>query len=124
MKAARAFSDQTGRIVTIEYCLLAGVNDSDEQAGMLADLLEGFRAHVNLIPCNSIGPGLSGQVYLRPSAARMQRFLELLRNRRVVAHLRRTRGDDVDAACGQLRARVAISGDLRKNVEMLRSTSA
>jgi 23S rRNA (adenine2503-C2)-methyltransferase len=62
-----------------------------------------FRAHVNLIPYNWIGPGLSGAIYRKPDEDRSKRFLEILRSRRVVAHFRRTRGDDVNAACGQLR---------------------
>ena len=103
VEAARRFQERTGRIVTIEYCLLADVNDSDAQATRLADLLDGFRAHVNLIPYNPIGSGISGVAYRRPSPDRVTRFLEILRERRVVAHCRRTRGDDVDAACGQLR---------------------
>ncbi len=109
MAAGRRFEAKTGRIPTIEYTLLAGVNDSEEQAVLLADLLEGFRAHVNLIPYNSIGPGLSGAVYRKPEEARMNRFLEILRARRVVAHFRRTRGDDVNAACGQLREMTQVS---------------
>ena len=103
LAAARAFQDRTGRIVTLEYCLLAGVNDSDAQAELLADRLEGFRAHVNVIPYNATGAGLSGVVYLRPSAQRVERFLTRLRERGVVAHARDARGDDVAAACGQLR---------------------
>ena len=101
--AARRFAQETDRYVTIEYCLLAGMNDSDEQAIALADLLDGFRAHVNLIPYNWIGAGLSGATYAKPQAERMDRFMQILRDRRVVAHFRRTRGDDVSAACGQLR---------------------
>lgn len=101
--AARRFQQRTGRIVTIEYCLLAGVNDADEQAHQLSDLLEGFRAHVNLIPYNPIGSGLSGVIYRRPSPDSVTRFLRILQDRGVVAHCRRTRGDDVNAACGQLR---------------------
>jgi 23S rRNA (adenine2503-C2)-methyltransferase len=103
MQAARAYQDRTGRIVNIEYCLLAGVNDSDEQARQLAELMRGFRAHVNLIPYNAIGTGVSGAVYQRPSAERMERFMQILRDANIVAHFRRTRGDDVNAACGQLR---------------------
>ena len=103
VEAAKRFQERSGRIVTIEYCLLADVNDSDAQAVRLADLLDGFRAHVNLIPYNPIGSGISGVAYRRPSPERVTRFLEVLRDRRVVAHCRRTRGDDVDAACGQLR---------------------
>jgi 23S rRNA (adenine2503-C2)-methyltransferase len=105
MAAARRFEQRTDRIPTIEYCMLEGVNDSDEQANLLADLMRGFRAHVNLIPYNSIGAGLSGIIYRRPDEERIQRFLGILRNAGVVAHVRRTRGDDVNAACGQLAGR-------------------
>lgn len=101
--AARGFQARTGRIVTIEYCMLAGVNDSDEQAHLLAGLIGDWRAHVNLIPYNAIGPGVSGIVYRKPSPQRMERFIGILRARNIVTHFRRPRGDDVNAACGQLR---------------------
>ena len=65
--------------------------------------MQGLRAHVNLIPYNPIGAGISSVSYTRPSAERMGRFLSILRSNRVVAHFRDTRGDDVNAACGQLR---------------------
>jgi len=107
MDATRRFASRTGRIPTIEYCMLAGVNDSLEQAELLADLIHGSRVHVNLIPYNPIGAGVSGTVYRRPSAERLREFLAALRERRVVAHFRDTRGDDVDAACGQLRETAA-----------------
>src|SRR6185295_12987258 len=71
MAAAKSFQERSGRIVNIEYCMLAGVNDSDEQAHELARLMDGFRAHVNLIPYNAIGPGISGVIYQRPSLDRM-----------------------------------------------------
>ena len=108
LAAARRFHARTRRIVTIEYTLLAGVNDTDEQAALLADRLAGFRAHVNLIPYNPVGPGLSGVAYRRPEPQRVARFLGLLRGAGVVAHVRETRGDDVSAACGQLR-RVSLA---------------
>ncbi len=103
MAAARRFHVRTRRIPTVEYCMLAGVNDSDEQATLLAELMRGFRAHVNLIPYNAIGQGISGISYQRPAMERMHRFINLLRDNGVVAHFRDTRGDDVNAACGQLR---------------------
>ena len=103
MRATLRFQRLTGRPPTVEYTLLAGVNDSDDHAEMLADLLEGHRVHVNLIPYNPIGPGVSGAVYARPSPLRLGNFLDILRAHGVVAHPRATRGDDVDAACGQLR---------------------
>lgn len=109
LAAAKRYYERVGRIVIIEYCLLAGVNDSDEQATLLAVLLREFRAHVNLIPYNPIGAGLSGVSYIRPSAERVQRFLQILRENGTVAHIRETRGDDVAGACGQLREISAVS---------------
>jgi 23S rRNA (adenine2503-C2)-methyltransferase len=103
--AAKRYDARTGRVVNIEYCMLGSVNDSDEQAHLLADLLEDFRAHVNLIPYNPIGVGVSGATYIRPGEPRVAAFLGILRDRGVVAHVRVTRGDDVSAACGQLRQR-------------------
>jgi 23S rRNA (adenine2503-C2)-methyltransferase len=101
--AAKRFYAKTRRVVTIEYCLMAGVNDSEAQADLLVDLLRGFRAHVNVIPYNPIGPAVSGVEYQRPSQADVISFLDRLRGQGVVAHVRRTVGDDVSAACGQLR---------------------
>ncbi len=106
LAAARRFESATNRIPTIEYCMLAGINDSDTQAAHLADLLQNFRAHINLIPYNPIGPALSGATYQRPSTQRMLSFIQILRDRNIVAHFRHTRGDDVNAACGQLRETV------------------
>ena len=106
MAAARRFLDVTGRTPTVEYCLLAGVNDSDGQADLLADLMAGFRGHVNLIPYNPTGPGPRAVTYRRPTPDRVAVFLDRLKARRVVAHVRETRGDDVHAACGQLRETV------------------
>jgi 23S rRNA (adenine2503-C2)-methyltransferase len=103
MAATRRFAARTRRTPTIEYCMLAGVNDSDEQAELLADRMAGFRAHVNLIPYNPIGVGMSGINYARPSGERMAAFILRLRDRGVVAHFRQPRGNDVNAACGQLR---------------------
>ncbi|MGD0463728.1 MAG: 23S rRNA (adenine(2503)-C(2))-methyltransferase RlmN [Tepidisphaeraceae bacterium] len=108
LEAARRYQSSTGRIVNIEYCLLAGVNDSLEQASLLAKLMRGFPAHVNLIPHNPIGPGISGVEYHRPDPPRVERFAEVLRQRGVVTHIRIARGDDVAAACGQLRQTTMI----------------
>jgi 23S rRNA (adenine2503-C2)-methyltransferase len=107
MAAARRFDAVTGRTPNIEYCLLAGVNDSEEQAELLAELMRNFRAHVNLIPYNPIGPGVSGITYSRPSEDRIRVFMNILRSRGVVTHIRVPRGDNVNAACGQLRETVA-----------------
>jgi 23S rRNA (adenine2503-C2)-methyltransferase len=102
MAAAKRFEAATNRIPTIEYCLLQGVNDSDGQARLLGELMKDFRAHVNLIPYNSIGSGISGMIYEKPGEERVRAFMKILRSANVVAHVRRPRGDDVDAACGQL----------------------
>jgi 23S rRNA (adenine2503-C2)-methyltransferase len=106
--AAKRFQERTGRVVTIEYCMLAGVNDSNEQGELLARLLQDFRAHVNLIPYNPIGTGLSGTIYIRPTEQNVAHFARILQEHGVVVHARRTRGDDVAAACGQLRALSAL----------------
>jgi 23S rRNA (adenine2503-C2)-methyltransferase len=103
LDAAWAYQQKTGRVSNIEYCLLAGVNDSPGQARQLAHVLAGRRMHVNLIPHNPIGTGLSGAVYYKPSPEAVAAFLNVLRDCGVAAHLRRTRGDDASAACGQLR---------------------
>jgi 23S rRNA (adenine2503-C2)-methyltransferase len=69
--------------------------------------MRNFRAHVNLIPYNPIGPGVSGITYSRPSEDRIRVFMNILRSRGVVTHIRVPRGDNVNAACGQLRETVA-----------------
>jgi len=98
LDAARRYQERSGRITTIEYCLLAGVNDSVEQAHELGELLRGVRMHVNLIPHNPIG-----SQYARPTADAVRLFACTLVDHDAVVHIRRPRGDDVNAACGQLR---------------------
>jgi len=105
LAALRRYAHKSRRIPTIEWCLLEGINDSPEQARMLAGLIEGFKVHVNLIPFNPIGISVKGLTYRPPAREQLQRFIETLRDNGVVAHFRHTRGDDVDAACGQLRQR-------------------
>ena len=94
--------EQNGRSVTFEYVMLDGVNDSPAQARALARLLKGHPAKVNLIPFNPF----PGTRYRRSPAAVIQRFRDELLQRGVLATTRRTRGDDIDAACGQLAGRV------------------
>jgi len=113
LDAVRRFQARTGRIPTIEYTLLAGVNDSDEQARLLATVLEGMRVHVNVIPYNPTGLGVGGRVYQRPTEHRTGSFVAILRSEGVAAHIRRPRGDDVNAACGQLRRQAAASAGAR-----------
>jgi 23S rRNA (adenine2503-C2)-methyltransferase len=99
MAAARRFADRTRRVPTIEYCMLADINDSPAHADRLAQLMTGFRAHVNLIPYNTI----PGATYRAPNSQTVSVFLNLLREAKVVVHVRETRGDPINAACGQLR---------------------
>jgi len=104
LAAADRFQARHGRPVSIQYCLLRGVNDSPGHARALADVLGARRMHVNLLRYNPAGPGLSGACYEPSDEAAAGRFLEELRGRGLAAHLRRPRGPDIDAACGQLRA--------------------
>lgn len=105
LDAADRYQTATGRPVSIQYCLLHGVNDSDAQVDGLAGLLQGRRMHVNLLRYNPTGLSLSGEVYAPSTEAATESFLSRLRDRGVVAHVRRTRGRNIDAACGQLRQR-------------------
>jgi 23S rRNA (adenine2503-C2)-methyltransferase len=89
--------------VVYEYVLLAGVNDSPEQARALARLLAGRPAKVNLIPFNAF----AGSGYNRPDEASIRRFQDRLHRKGLRTTVRRTRGGDIDAACGQLVGRVA-----------------
>jgi len=94
--------EQNGRSVTFEYVMLAGVNDSRNQARALAALLKGHPAKVNLIPFNPF----PGTPYRRSAPDVIESFRDELVGRGVLATIRRTRGDDIDAACGQLAGRV------------------
>ena len=94
--------EQNGRSVTFEYVMLDGINDSPAQARALARLLTGHPAKVNLIPFNPF----PGTRYRRSPAHVIQRFRDELLQRGLLATIRRTRGDDIDAACGQLAGRV------------------
>jgi 23S rRNA (adenine2503-C2)-methyltransferase len=88
--------------VTFEYVMLDGVNDRPEHARQLAALLRGHPAKVNLIPFNPF----PNTQYRRSTDQAIERFRDLLIKGGVMATIRRTRGDDIDAACGQLVGRV------------------
>jgi 23S rRNA (adenine2503-C2)-methyltransferase len=96
--------------LTFEYILIAGVNDSDEQADVLARHTRRLSAKVNLIPYNMV----EGLEWSRPSRQRQEKFLSILRARDVAATLRREKGHDIDAACGQLR--LQTSRDERRQI--------
>ena len=99
VEAAREHSERTGRRVTFEYVLLAGVNDARAQARALAERIAGMRCQVNLIPFNP-SPGVFGQ---RPSRRATLSFQQALRERGIAANVRVEKGEDIAAACGQLR---------------------
>lgn len=104
--AARTYSAQTGRRVTFEWALIAGENDTPEQATRLGELLRGLKCHVNLIPLNPT-EGYAG----RPSdPARVDAFRARLREFGVGSTVRVRRGIDIQAGCGQLKAKVTASG--------------
>jgi 23S rRNA (adenine2503-C2)-methyltransferase len=94
--------EQNGRSITFEYVMLDGVNDKPEHARQLARLMRGRAAKLNLIPFNPF-PGTG---YRRSSSAAILAFRDILNDHGVIATTRRTRGDDIDAACGQLAGRV------------------
>jgi 23S rRNA (adenine2503-C2)-methyltransferase len=85
--------------LTFEYILIEGVNDSDEQARLLARHARRVKAKVNLIPYNTV----RGLPWTRPSQDRQEKFLSILRAHGIATTLRREKGHDIDAACGQLR---------------------
>ncbi len=103
LEACWAYIDEAnGRSITFEYVMLDGVNDSPAQARALARLLKGHPAKVNLIPFNPF----PGTKYKRSSPMAIKTFLDQVLKGGVMATIRRTRGDDIDAACGQLAGRV------------------
>ncbi|MFI5337923.1 MAG: 23S rRNA (adenine(2503)-C(2))-methyltransferase RlmN [Opitutales bacterium] len=99
LPAVKAFSEKHGRMVTLEFILIEEVNDSLDQAERLRDIARDLHAHVNLIPYNTV----EGLPWKRPSITRQERFADILRASRVPVTLRREKGHDIAAACGQLR---------------------
>lgn len=98
LQACKDYVGEGRRRVTIEYVMLDGVNDSDQQARALARVLKHVPSKVNLIPFNPF----PNTRYRRSSAQRIDRFRDILHRSGIVTITRRTRGDDIDAACGQL----------------------
>jgi len=99
--ACKYYFERTGREVTLEYILLGGLNDGEMQARQLVTVARRMRSNVNLIQYNPVG----GLPYARPTDRNAHHFLNVLRDAGVNVHLRRSRGLDIDAACGQLRKR-------------------
>ena len=97
--ACEDYQKVKGRMITLEYILIAGINDSLEQTRPLATLAKRLYAKVNLIPYNKV----EGLPWVRPAEEVCERFLAALEKLDVTATLRREKGGDIDAACGQLR---------------------
>ncbi|MGQ4646388.1 23S rRNA (adenine(2503)-C(2))-methyltransferase RlmN [Lyngbya aestuarii] len=100
LEDCREYVNLTGRRVSFEYILLAELNDLPEHAAELAEHLRGFQSHVNLIPYNPINE----VDYQRPTSSRIQDFVDVLEKQHIAVSVRRSRGLEKDAACGQLRA--------------------
>jgi 23S rRNA (adenine2503-C2)-methyltransferase len=105
MEACAYYGERKKQMMTFEYILIEGVNDDPSEARLLAERARHLRAKINLIPYNSV-EGLS---WNRPSEQTQETFLKILRDRGIAATIRREKGHDIDAACGQLRRRVASS---------------
>src|SRR5579863_8113286 len=105
MAAAKVYPLRTREWITFEYVLLGGVNDSPENAKEVAELLRGLRCKVNLIALNP-GPGIE---FTTPSGERVTAFQNILRGAGIPAFVRRPRGRDIYAACGQLKRTVEVA---------------
>ena len=98
--SCRRYIARTGRRVSFEYALMRGINDGDDIARELANLLRGILCHVNVIPLNPVDV----LPYERPDAAGIERFAEIVRQAGIPTTVRYSRGVEIAAACGQLRA--------------------
>jgi len=102
---AQAYAERTGRRVSYEWVMLAGVNESERDARELGALLKGKLAHVNLIPFNPV----EDTPYRAPGPASIRAFKDMIEAQGLNVTVRDTRGREADAACGQLHERVMRS---------------
>jgi 23S rRNA (adenine2503-C2)-methyltransferase len=105
MQALHYYCDKTGNTVTIEYVLFKGVNDSDDDAHRLMALLKGLPCMINILMFNPF----PGSAFERPDEKRVYEFRNVLLNHGFVAVVRNSRGRDIHAACGQLRASSSVT---------------
>jgi len=103
--AAQSFQDKIGRMLTLEFILIEGINDSLDQARALAKIARKLHAHVNCIPYNKV----EGLEWKRPSITRQNRFVDILKKERVSVTIRREKGHSINAACGQLKLKTELS---------------
>lgn len=105
MEACRYFASKRTQFITFEYILIQGVNDRDSDAQELVKLARAVKAKVNCIPYNTV----EGFEWVRPSEERCEAFVGILKAAGVTATLRREKGHDIAAACGQLRRQTTAS---------------
>lgn len=118
MAACKRYTDRRPRTtVTFEYTLMEGVNDQPEHAKQLIKLMRRLPSKVNLIPFNPF----PGTRFTRSSEEAIERFWQIINKAGVIATIRRTRGDDIDAACGQLKGQVMDR--TRRQAEFLKKTN-
>ena len=110
LAVCRRYAAETSRRISFEYSMLAGVNDSDECARLLASKLRGMLCHVNLIPVNEV----EESPFKPSSPERIERFTEILAGSGITATVRRKLGSDIEASCGQLRRKMNKKGDKSK----------
>lgn len=112
LDACEYYAGRKKQRVYFEYILISGVNDSEEQAHLLAGHARRIGARINLIPYNTV----AGLEWTRPSREMQERFLAIVRGHGVVATLRREKGHDIDAACGQLRLQTKRAEEMTAQV--------
>ncbi len=113
LEALRSYPLPPRKRIMIEYILLAGINDSDQDARQLASILHGIRCKINLLPYNETETG----EFKRPSQERIDAFQQILWNADYTVIMRSSRGDDIGAACGQLAGQLQQKGELEPNAE-------
>ncbi len=99
MKVTKEYIAQTNRRVSFEYIMLSGINDLEEHARELADLVKGINCHINLIPFNSV----EEYDYSKSNDQQINKFATILKSRNIQVTIRQSKGKDIDGACGQLR---------------------
>ncbi len=113
IKACKYYISCTGRRISFEYAMVDGVNDTPKCAGELSHLLKGMLCHVNLIPLN----GFHEEEYLKKSSNnRIYKFRDILEKENITTTIRRTLGQDIEAACGQLKSKYLKDTEKAKEV--------
>lgn len=120
LPAVRKFSEKHGRMLTLEFILIEDLNDSFDQATKLSEIAHDLHAHVNIIPYNRV----EGLDWKRPNLKRQDAFSQILRKNRVSHTVRKEKGHDIDAACGQLRLKTEKERPLPQTVAIRHADAA